>query len=780
MSETTTERTQFLRDARPEAAGPRFHIRFEEGRGFLELANEVPRTLFVLKRAKLALSRVKFPIAVGGGASRFRTRHTHLRQIEIDVPLGGLLDAANARGVALRVHGADAESGYACSLSVDGCVVSFRAHVFASGTQVMLAVLDEHRVVDDTTTAWQRVASAMFELGAEFDEERGVFVWSDALPAMLRDALCRHGWKLPDSRATHLEATPVSLSSIRIQTREDGTASTAVGRVRDAARGLSDARVRLLSGDHEGALEALALVPATHPAAADAHNLASRIRFDLGEHVAASALTRDDLRLRQAIRDGRAIDAALFARDLDAQEPVPEIAAQALYAAAVSQPHDAGAVRAELLERALARDASDARIAHAALDAFLSNNDRGAIERLARALVPHARSSEEHAAVLRDVALAHRDFGAAARAHDLVRFVLEAHPSDARAWALLAELAKSSDLETALDAYDRAAALFGDAALPREAARMHAEAADVAHGAGREHLALDLAEKARALDPRNVAFAVRSAELAAALGIHVLARDALSQVLKLGGDERSVPGLRLGADYYSAVRDPAALRPFIDALERHVGTDAEVQTRRDELRRTFTDVWVDDPSRVPLPTQSDLEAFGSRARTPSEAAESLLHVVLDRSDLGDEQRMVLLRTARSAASRAGDPDLTSRVVSAVAKHASIFADAAELESLETLAGEGATVSLLARRAAEIYKEAGDMPRHALALGRAGIAANDSQLIRAAIETAQRASAWSDAIDLVDSALRLVGDGPARMALLARRAEFESQARAERD
>ena len=68
MGETVSARTEFLREVAREA-GPRFHLRFEEGRGYLELAQEQRRPLFALRHAKLALSRVKFPIAVGRSAT---------------------------------------------------------------------------------------------------------------------------------------------------------------------------------------------------------------------------------------------------------------------------------------------------------------------------------------------------------------------------------------------------------------------------------------------------------------------------------------------------------------------------------------------------------------------------------------------------------------------------------------------------------------------------------------------------------------------------------------
>lgn len=779
MGETVSARTEFLREVAREA-GPRFHLRFEEGRGYLELAQEQRRPLFTLRHAKLALSRVKFPIAVGGGASRFRTRHTHLRHVDIELSLGALLEYAKAQGVQLRVHTHNSEGGYVCSLELPEGVIAFRGHIMAAGTDILLAVEDEHRIVEDTTTVWQRIASAFLALGAEFDEERGVFVWADALSAMLRDALCRHGWKLPDARAIQLDVVAIPAMALRLSTRTDASTSAATARVRDAMRGLSEARVRLLLGDHEGAIAALQTLPAEHPATPNAHNLLLRLRLDMGEQVTAAAFTRDDVRLRQAIRDARADDAAMIARDMDANSEVPELAAQALYVAAVAQAPDAVAVRAELLERAVGKDGADARIAAEALSAFVANSDRGAIDRLARSLVAFARNSDAHATVLRDVARAHLAHGNPKRALDILRFVLEVRPSDPEAWAITAELLCAADVEGALEAYDRAAALFAESGLARDAARMHSDAAVIAAQADREHLALDLAEKARALDPRNVAFAVLAAQLAVKVGIHILARDSLSQILSMQGEAESLSGLRIGADYYEAMGDPVALRSFVDALERHLGDTNEVTTRRASLQAMFTDEWLENPGRVPLPTSDELDVFGSRARIPRDAVASLLRAIAGKADLPPEKIASVLRSAKIAASRAGDAAVTEQVVAAIAQHASVFQDAAELEALELLTASAENVALLARRAAFLHKEAGEFGRSALALGRAGIAANDSQLIRAAIETAHRASAWSDAIALVDSALELVRGGPARDALLERRAEFAAQLRATRD
>lgn len=74
----------------------------------------------------------------------------------------------------------------------------------------------------------------------------------------------------------------------------------------------------------------------------------------------------------------------------------------------------------------------------------------------------------------------------------------------------------------------------------------------------------------------------------------------------------------------------------------------------------------------------------------------------------------------------------------------------------------------ARAIAERLRASGHLGDAALALAQAGVFLEDSATLRAALELAEKAEAWKEALFIIDRAIELVGDGPARGALEARR------------
>lgn len=91
-------------------------------------------------------------------------------------------------------------------------------------------------------------------------------------------------------------------------------------------------------------------------------------------------------------------------------------------------------------------------------------------------------------------------------------------------------------------------------------------------------------------------------------------------------------------------------------------------------------------------------------------------------------------------------------------------DASKLEAL----------ALRARATAESLRASGRLGEAALALAQAGTIVPDAATLRAALELAEKAGAWNEARTIVDLALSMVCDGPARGPLEARRAAIHAR------
>ncbi|AKF07926.1 hypothetical protein [Sandaracinus amylolyticus] len=130
----------------------------------------------------------------------------------------------------------------------------------------------------------------------------------------------------------------------------------------------------------------------------------------------------------------------------------------------------------------------------------------------------------------------------------------------------------------------------------------------------------------------------------------------------------------------------------------------------------------------------------------------------------DERAEVRARAAIDALRRAGE-DVTSL------EHA---LDAGALDALERDApergdGDPNARALAARSIAERLRASGRLGDAARALARAGAITHDAATLRAALELAEKAEAWDAAREVIERAIEVVGDGPARAQLEARRA-----------
>ncbi|MBK8169919.1 MAG: hypothetical protein IPK60_06205 [Sandaracinaceae bacterium] len=729
----------------------------------------------------LALGRVRFPISLGaGGAARFRTRHTTIDSISMQLDLPKLLGIAKEKGVVLRVYGVNESGRVACALMEDNVVVAFEATVVALDADIGVLVENERRVVEDGVPAWQRIARAMHALSASFDEQRGVFVWKRALRIALTQTLCRYGWRLPDERALHLRVDVPNAHAVLIHDASVASATQAHAGALEQARVLSQARAWLAQGEAARALAALSDIPSFAKFGALRERYAARIALDAGDEADVQLEAGYDVALRLAVRAGDADAAANAAHHLDADEAVHEFVASALRLAAAAQPEARAAVRAELLERACARAPADAAIASAALRAVSVIGDAQSVDKIARRALASIPDRESRIALLMDAGDALLGLGESSAARSLWKEAARLDPQNPLLWMRLGDVDAEANPATALLAYERAALAWIDDERPEAAAEAYGLAAKMLTHLGRYDSALARIVSAATLNPNDVRWHTESAVRYTQMEATTEARRAFNEVLRFASVAEAEGGLRAGVEFHLAQADAAAARVFLDALVRLTGSDADVSEYKTRLARLVAETWMRVSTRVPELDAGGIVDMASDASAPAEAAESLLASFLSESDPEPEVTRSLLGAALIAANRAHNAQLSARVAETAALHVHAFDDPHELEALEQAADAPAARATFARRSATLYRAQNKMGEAALALGRAGVARNDAATIRAAIEGAARAGAWHEAIALVDSALALVGDGPARGLLLTRREELTSAADAKRE
>lgn len=774
-------RSDLLSRVTGPTAGPRFHIRFERGRGVLSLAGPMVVGPAAIGELSLGLGRVRFPISVGGGASRFRTRHTTLGTISFQLDVAKLLSFASARGVTLRVYGANAEGRFSCALVEEEAVIAFDAIVVSRGADVALAIENERRVVDDAVSAWQRLARAMRALGASFDEQHGVFVWGGTLRTLLMQALCRFGWRLPDERAVHLQVAPLlGGKSLSISHAHSLEAPTIEPGLWDRAHALGKMRSWLEQGELARAASAVAEIPARSAFFGAAQNDAFRIALDSGEELPSTSDAPLDVALRVASRDGDAALAAEIARTLDTNELSHDYVASALRVAANMQPTSRAAVKAELFERACARLPQSSTLATEALDAVAAVQDATSVERIARRALSSVADGAQRVQVLLKAGSALLSLGKQSLARELWKEAVRLDPENPWLWTQLGNADADQSPSTALVAYERAAASWQRVEHFQEAAKAFADAARMLTRLGRPDAALARIARAAEIDPTRVQWHVEAATGYAAAGAVTEATRAFGYVLAYAGDPGAASGLHAAVLFHLERRDPAAARVFLDALARTSSAAEQIDVLKERLTRLVAEVWMHAPSRVSELAEGALSDLASGSEVPSEAAESLLASFHSEHAPDPEVTRSLLGAARLAAMRARHGELLARVAHAAAGQVDAFDDVKLIEAFEVDATDPSARASLAMRSSLLHREAGSLGASALALGRVGLARNDAATLRAAIEAAARASAWADAIALVDSALSLVGQGPARAALLERREEFAASSRATRD
>lgn len=668
-------------------ARPRFALRFEAGHGVLSLArplalvSERGGAYGEIEELEIDLGRLRGPIDVRGGASRFRSRRGAVTRASVRIDLDALAAEASSEALEARVTHVGAEwvelvlRDSTRSLAI-GLVPAWE------GEHVVLALRAVRAAIDGPRTPHGDALAMLGALGAALDRERGVLRVDDPIRRALTEALVPHGHRVPSLRGVPRAALQLDGRTLRMRA---GTANGATSAGARAA--LEEARVLApvlgaLADDREDVARGAARELDAGGAAAPA--LAALLR-EL-DHAAGASVSTDEpgLALRAALAGRDPEGAARWARRLAQAERSDDLAVEALRAASRLTRDSDPATSADLAARALARRPRDAELALEWLDRAAHVLEIEGLVDGVHAIVS-TMVGPRRADVLRAAAALLERAG---RPDETLRAREEAArlaPDDPSVLeALATSLAAEGRREEALAAWDRVAELHtGD---PDGAARARIQAAELAIRAG--HVASAAARLEQAAE-RAESSALRLHALRAlsgarrALGAADAAAEVDARVLELAEREG-------GAVLSSALREVA--RAAIDA-----GAEARARAAIDALRR---------------------------------AGE----------DAGELER-----------------ELDQQALAAL-----------DAQAPEHGAGAPGERALAARAIAERLRASGRLGDAARALARAGVITRDAATLRAALELAEKAEAWDAALEVIERAIEVVGDGPARAQLEARR------------
>ena len=774
--------------------GPRFDLRFEAGRGLLRLARVLSAGAARVVALELSLGNVRFPVDVTEGPLRFRTRRTVLRSARVLIDPRELVRWAAGRGVRLEIASPLDGGAFAVAMADEVGTIAFDAVVVADGADLLIAAERVRVATDGPATPWTRIDRMARKLGLELDVERGAWRAHRPVRRILARALVARGWRLPDERA-------VSLGPPRLT---DGSFVLELGRLLaggrmllDEARLLAPVAERLVAMDLAGAsdrIDALVRRLDARPGAEDSvrehvKRLACAVAVERAGHetdAIRAAEGSDDpamlavgLRAALRVRDLR-LSIALAER-IAVVDPVPSLAAEALLAAAelVGQADPSRA--RELITRAVARRPADTALLLRCIDLAELGGDASAIEELARRalsspIAPHERAriataaarALEHSGSRRDsregvVEHATRATPVHETAEELYAEALAAAPDDPDAIAGLgAARARRGDRDAAIARFDRAAELYGLRGADDAAARMLMRAGELLAGSARLAAAEQRLERAVFIADSDAAIVCALARVRARLG--ALSNAATAYQMLLGAGARATAALpaalvEAAAFHLDELRDPDAAAPFVHALARLCPKgDARVVALEERLAAARGS--SDRGPRLTTGGTADIDALldaVERHRVPGDARDDAVRAAVD--------------VARGSS----DPGAAGRLAERLAQIDRLPGDVALLEDLERLAIDPLPRGAIARAISHALRADGRGGEAALALARAGMILNDAATLRAALDIAERSAARAEALEVVAIALDVVGEGPARAALLARRAELSRRA-----
>ncbi len=741
--------------------GPRFNLRFEAGRGFLRLSRPLDAGAGRAVALDLGLGHVRFPVDVTGGASVFRHRRTKVRSATFRVDMADLGRAARARGVGLSIG--DAPDAVAIGLSDEFGAVGLDVVPLVRGRDLCFFVRS-HRAVDDgPANPFRRIVQAAAALGVVFDPDSGLFRLERPARALLARALVTRGYRLPDDRGVELS----------VVSRDDGVFTLELGRAQSSADAIIEAAeaariaapiLRCLAEDavEDAADEALALVrrleerrsvePWLAALALEVALMVDAERPGAEAEVLATLRERDDafsaataVRLALRLDDREAAAAAL--KRMIRLEPLSELAAEGL--ALVSTELSVTDPKAALLlvSRAAARRPNDPRLAIQRVELARRSGDVDEIEKAAKKALGAPLSSRDRARVASAAAQALERLDHRGDAERLYREALFASPDDPSALEGLAGLfAARGERSAAVLRLDRAAAAHAAAGDGHAAASALRRAAELLGRSGRASAAEERLVRALEHHDDDPGLCCSLAHVRAAVGDISGACAAYDRLLALegrGGAGAVHALVEAACFYFDDAEDTEGARAFVDMLARKAPNDSRLGPLQHRLERGDRTV----PGSVPA---------AARRRTESLQDEDEVDVTEGNVDELANTELVDL------------DDVEATVAGDVTDPGGVPTDPDALSTLEARTEEPVQRAELARALSNALRQRGEDAEAARALARAGVLDRDMSTIRAALDLAERAGAKSAVRDIVDRALSIVGEGPAKEMLMRRR------------
>ncbi|HEY8432344.1 MAG TPA: hypothetical protein VIL20_28420, partial [Sandaracinaceae bacterium] len=143
--------------ARPLLPGPRFALRFEDGRGLLVLAKPLRFAFGTVEALELSLGALRFPLDLSAGAARFRTHRTVLRRARARLDVSAWIAAREPyRLVPLSAR----EGAWTFALTDPFGTVAFDAHVRIEGADLWIAIASARSVGEGPAPPLARVLAA--------------------------------------------------------------------------------------------------------------------------------------------------------------------------------------------------------------------------------------------------------------------------------------------------------------------------------------------------------------------------------------------------------------------------------------------------------------------------------------------------------------------------------------------------------------------------------------------------------------------------------------------
>lgn len=765
-SSTKSVSSSVSRPATSAGDEPRFDLRIDARHASLVARAPFRVAPFRIKALELEVERVRFPIAVGGGATRFRHRQTALRSVHVEFDFRVLVDWASRRGVQLELH-ADPLDARCVHVGVtdDSGWLHIVARLVASPIGLELSVESADSFAPRGHSSWQRAREVIEKLGFRLDGDRGVFRYEDALRGFLRFVLVRHGWRLPSSADIEVAWTVTAPGHFSVTAQRDAASREVDVTAREGAR----ATLALFEAIQNPALVLPASLSPLHRA-----QLAFE-RGDVAGTLAEDTLSSRVLTLRVALAAGD-IKASLSAFEaLRGRVPVAALLAEAAF-------ETAKLVRLTSPRKALelATEASLSRSHHAELLLFAFElarelDDASAVEQLVPRVEAWLSREPERIEWIEPIVVSCVAVG---RPELAMRFLdeqlarTEPRPETALAAAELA--LAMGDASRAVTLAERAffVAVSTDSVEPMRAACLTAASALV--DLGDSQGAISRLRDAIRILPDDAELCSLLALALARSGDRRAAAKAFARLLELPADPRSASALAEAVDLHLESGEAATARAFVEHLERADGRAPALPMLKAKLARAAARATLGGSRAYDLDLGT-LDELALDAGLADELVAALLAMLDEPSVERDKARAAsLVRVARAAANNAGSSRLSEKISHRLARTPDLIDDVALVEALESVTSSSASRTALADRASHLHRESGDLGAAARAMARSAVLRKDAGRLRAAVELAEEGAAWSDAVAIVRDALLLVRDeGPARKAWRERLERLET-------